>query len=425
MEGATSLLNGTLLPQGAILYQAVIPTYDKQHRMDAILHSKKLTVVDQNQIHADEVRIDFFDDEQVLNGRVITPEATYLQKKDTSGKPISFVQTDKPVRMISDHLWATGTGLFFSLVPQHEQGFIYGPVRALIHMDSPHKAMSSASSNPIRRAGIALAAATSIASAQPAPNSDEALKNRQLTPEQISAAHDLAKSKAAGLPIAQADTENQAKATLSKAAETDKKVASFLKDNGLKTEMGEEDDFNSSVPPPPVQASPDLTEITCDSGLYSDAAENVLVFVKNVKVHSPQFNLEGANEIKAYMAEKPASTKKEDTDKAKQEKPKNGDQQLSSRMGTIKKIVATGVLKINRPDDGVQGPMSASGRILIYDDEKKEITLMGGDPWIISNKGSGTVIGKGGYIRYNTETGEVTTGGGRLQAFGKIEQPKK
>jgi lipopolysaccharide export system protein LptA len=116
-----------------------------------------------------------------------------------------------------------------------------------------------------------------------------------------------------------------------------------------------------------VQPGPADTVIHCEGGMYFDADAGVLVYLKNVTVKDPRFNLSGANELKIFLGTKPAANGKS----------------AKARFGDVERMIATGAVKIEQkaPDAG-KSPINASGAVFTYNVKKEEIVLSGGYPWI-------------------------------------------
>jgi hypothetical protein len=107
--------------------------------------------------------------------------------------------------------------------------------------------------------------------------------------------------------------------------------------------------------------------------MYFDADEGILVYLKNVKVTDPRFNLSGASQLKVFFEKKPE--KKEAKDKPKEP---GG----MGNFGDVKKLVAEGAVLIDQKGVGGKDSVQASGRILTYNIPTGEIIIHGGYPWV-------------------------------------------
>ena len=71
------------------------------------------------------------------------------------------------------------------------------------------------------------------------------------------------------------------------------------------------------MPPPAakpleVKTGPNDTVINCTGGAYFDADAGVLVYLKNVTVKDPRYDMTGANELKIFFEKKPPRKKRSD-----------------------------------------------------------------------------------------------------------------
>jgi lipopolysaccharide export system protein LptA len=108
--------------------------------------------------------------------------------------------------------------------------------------------------------------------------------------------------------------------------------------------------------------------------MYFDADQGVFVYLKNVRVTDPRFSLSGANELKIFLAQKPA---------AKPAADKPAGIGLGAKFGDVDRIIATGAVRIlqkNIADD--KPPVEASGAIFTYHAKTGQIILSGGYPWV-------------------------------------------
>lgn len=130
-----------------------------------------------------------------------------------------------------------------------------------------------------------------------------------------------------------------------------------------------------------IPDNPNNTVITCDGGVYFDPDEAVLVYLKNVVVKDPRFNLSGANEVKVFFEKKTPVEKKAAKPGDKKSGKKPGTD-IGSSIGEAERIVATGVIKIDqKPADGKE-PIQASGAAFFYNIKTDEAIISGGFPWV-------------------------------------------
>lgn len=137
----------------------------------------------------------------------------------------------------------------------------------------------------------------------------------------------------------------------------------------------------ASDKPLPVTPAATDTVIHCEGGMYFDPDEGVLVYLKNVTVKDPRFNLSGANELKIFFGKKPAKEEKNDKPEPKKDKLQGG---LGAGFGDVERIVATGAVLIEqKPATADKEPIKASGAIFSYNLKADQIIIQGGFPWVL------------------------------------------
>ncbi len=125
-----------------------------------------------------------------------------------------------------------------------------------------------------------------------------------------------------------------------------------------------------------IKPGPGDTVIDCDGGMFFDANEGVLVYLKNVRVTDPRFTLSGASELKIFFDKKP------DEPKAKEEKGVGP----TANFGDVKKLIATGAVRILQKSVGGKEPVEASGGLLTYNIKNGEIIISERFPWVKQGK---------------------------------------
>ena len=213
----------------------------------------------------------------------------------------------------------------------------------------------------------------------------------------------------------QADAASRASVSREKAAAAEAALKSDLADDA--TASADVTTFLAKADLPPVKSDeppaadakplempddPQSTHISCDGGIYFDPEDGVLVYLKNVKVNNPRFNLEGANELKIFFGKKepapekdklaadgkkptPATDPTEDKPETDAKKDKSdpgigGD--IGKDIGDVERIIATGAIRIDQKPADDKEPIQASGAIFTYNVKAGEATLSGGFPWV-------------------------------------------
>ncbi len=204
-----------------------------------------------------------------------------------------------------------------------------------------------------------------------------------ITAAEIAALQADAASKAPAAAAANTAARSSLDTDLAAAAAASQAAATFLAQADLPPVPA------AAIPAPAkpldVTPGPDDTVIHCEGGMYFDPDDGVLVYLKNVTVKDPRFNLSGANELKIFFGKKPAKAETKDqpatTKPAAQDKPG-----LAGNFGDVERIVATGAVLIDQKAAAGKDPIKASGAIFTYNLKADQIILSGGYPWVLQGK---------------------------------------
>lgn len=439
----TGFLAGSLLPNGSILKDVLLPSYDKDLRLTSRVRAEQLVIVDRETIDAKNMVIEMFDDKDQPNGRVVMKTAHYL-------RPKNLLTSDEPVSVVTSNLQADGSGLVFDI--DKSRGFLHGPVTAITTIDT----RTSMNARPVRNAlaaGALLMASTGAVPAQesPKPSTDaERFAELRLKPEELAKVAEEAATRAPQVKASEADTDAALETVRGQAEGARITMNGFFQAAALTSLLAEPVPATGDVPAPVLPPDPQKTTITSKEGAYFDSAEGLAIFLKDVKVQNPKFQLKGADELKIFMnAQKPADAKADGAagpgkDKAAPDagdlpKAKPGDKQpkaetveitpeMAEKMkaakeaasklgkagdsgdfGDIQRLVATGVVEIfYQSDDPKEQPLLASARTVVYDLQKEEILLQGGSPWIVKDGKLTRANGNEAFIRIFTKDGQPT-----------------
>ncbi len=245
---------------------------------------------------------------------------------------------------------------------------------------------------------------------------------------------DQVKAKAAGL-------KDQIEADRRQSNETNSAIRDFLAQAALTTvsiedvpaapATGKVASSEPSVPPTKpleVKPGPNDTIISADDGMYFDAEAGLLVYLKNVRLTGPDFDLSGANELKVFLGKKEAK-KKEPAQKIEPAPEPAKDEKRSATPGILgatggfgepEKIIATGAVKVTQKAKDGKPPVVASAAVLTYDAKSGEIILNGGYPWV--QQGTTFMRAKEAnlYLRIRKD-GSFATGGGLWDMGGQLD----
>ena len=131
-----------------------------------------------------------------------------------------------------------------------------------------------------------------------------------------------------------------------------------------------------STPPENISSSTDnasaegensetLVTISCHGGLYLDASEGEIVYLKDIQVVHPKFHVEAEDEMKVFLGKKSGKT--------------SGPEAFSD----IEYIVASGTVRLVQQDPVEGGdPVTATAEHIIVDVKGANILLKGGAPFL-------------------------------------------
>jgi hypothetical protein len=365
-----------MLPDGSELKGVMLPRYDENHNLIGVLKSEKITLVSAGQLAGTSISIELFNANQTPRGRIDLVKATYHQEK-------GLVASTDPVEIKSDRMTASGSGLYYFF--DQGQGFLLGPATTTI-LPAPTETSMNAPTSPLRATallGMALVSAPVHANPKP-----------EITAEEKAAVHADAVSRAAAAREAGTAARESLQADLADAETASKAAATFLVQADLPPVST---DIQPATKPLDVKPEPTDTVIHCEGGMYFDPDEGVLVYLKNVTVKDPRFNLSGANELKVFFGKKPPKEEDEKdkaaTDDTKDKKTDGKSSQsdlglgVGAKFGDVERIVATGaVLLDQKPAKEGDEPIQASGAIFSYNIKADQVIISGGYPWVVKGK---------------------------------------
>ena len=327
-----------LMPGGSRMDDVLFPRYDVDQQLVSVLKARVLTLVSDQLMRGDEVTIDFLNPDLGARGRVDMRQAMLYQEKN-------LLTSSEPVTLRNERIIAKGTGLFYDLTVGG--AFLTGPVLTWI---------AAVAGNPSASIENASSASSPVPAANAAKPADD--------------------GSAAAAPGA---TEPSIRATLGEALDRSEAANAatreFLKKAQLDTTAADKPQVPQQLPLP-TAPGPDDTVIDCDGGMHYDPDQGVFVYLGNVRVKDPRFDLSGANDLKIFL--EPANPADQDA------KPSAPGDAASRMSGEVNRIVATGAVRVLYKDvpQGKQ-PIEASGALLDYDLKAGRIVISGGYPWVV------------------------------------------
>lgn len=354
----------SLLPEGSILKGVMLPRYDKERKLVGLLKAEKMTLISTSRIFGEGVVMELFNPDRTSRGRVDLATADFHQDK-------GLIQSNNPISIVSDRVTAEGTGLFYDL--QKSTGFIIGPATTRISQPSP-TAMNPASP-AIRATALLGASFLPLIAAPPAPPSVADVE--QLKEDAASRASEAA--------AANKNTRKDLRTTLEASENANKQTMAFLENADL---IAAAANPAAAEEAKPLEVDPNsgLTIINSEAGFYFDNANGVFVYLKNVRVNDPRFQLTAVNDLKIFFDKKEPAAKADKAPDGQAVAPgKDKKDSLSfggGGFGDPRKIVATGAVRMleKNPKPG-KDPIEASGALFSYDIVSGDIIISGGYPW--------------------------------------------
>ncbi len=347
-----------MLPDGSQLLGVMLPRYDQNYKRVGVLKAKKMILVNDEQIAGETVSVEFFNPDQSPRGRVDLKKAIFYQMK-------GILEAKEPVEINADRLNAKGSALYYAF--DQAEGYLSGPVTTTIH-SLPATSMNTPR-NPLR--------ATAMVGMSLLTQSLLAAPPVAATAGQKSTLQADAASKSTAAEAAGAATRKELKSVIEVSQAADAATQAFLVQADIPVPTAEP---SPAANPLDIKPGAEDTIIKCEGGMYFDADEGVLVYLKNVTVTDPRFNLTGANELKVFFEKKPEGAP------PKKEKPGaigNGFGNVGANFSEVDRIVATGAVRLlQKKAEADKPPVEASGAIFTYHVKSGESLISGGFPWV-------------------------------------------
>ena len=411
----TGFLAGSLLPDGGILKNVLIPQYDRDLSLASTFRAEELIIVTRKTIDANRLRIDFFNPDRTPRGHIVMAQARYDADQE-------MLTTREPVSLVSNDLTADGSALVYDV--KNSRGFLHGPVTAVTSADTRTSMNTRPARHALAAGALLMASTLGLPAQDAAPTSAEKIAAARLSPQRIGQLDADARSRR---PDATAAAETGARhlaEARDQGEKADNTMAGFFRAAALTSLLAEPiaTPPADEVPRPDVKQDAAKTRITSDDGAFFDSQNGLLIFLKNVMVKDPRFQLSGADEVKVFFepkkpAKAPAAKPGGKPGAAKPAPIKKDDDALgSASFGKPSRMVATGTVVVDyRSEDPAEPPLKASARMLVYDLIKKEIILRGGSPWVLRDGQLSSVPGNDAYIVIQ-QNGSFVTGNGGIDA---------
>ena len=378
-----------MLPEGSILEVVKLPRYDKNFQPISLLTADDITVKENSLIDANNVYIEFYNDDESVKLKTRMKHATYHQRK-------AILKSTGHTVIDGKNFHATGTAL--TMEEKSQQGFLKGPVTTEFIIPNKKKSASmnlnksnppiTASRNTAKKvvSGVLITATSGMLMAERPPlltESDIEQLEQQAKP--------LTKEVTQARESVQTTMEQAGKVN----AATDKKMTPFLKKVGEEALLIADEKPNTGLTltfPDPPKDQQTMT-VTCDGGLYFDASEEIFVYLKNIILTSPEYKMSCSDELKIYLY------------------PDNKDENSEGSKEKLKRIVATGNIVFIAKDEKGQTYI-AKAEEANYNTKTETMILRGGFPSIQQSKNQYLkAVSKNEYIKI-AKDGSVTTSSG-------------
>ncbi len=421
----------SLLPNDSTLQRVMIPRYDKERRLLAVLRSEHMRIIDSDNASGSDVTIELYRPEGGRRGLIQLKEARFDQKS-------GLLHGSENATIRSDSLTASGSGVVYEL--NRSRGFLLGPATTLFYPRPPATSMTLPTRTP--HLGTLLASSLAMLPVAALPGGPAALDDTALTrierdaqPAAVDAADHCRR------------IDSDLAATAVQSARADTELTGFLRDAALTALLVEPKPANQgdAAAAESTDLGPAATKVLADGGMFFDTAQGILVYLKNIRLTDPRFDLTCSDELKVFFAKKPAPTAKKkpgetentaqpgggpdkppakpatepaatpkpapagaddagqpqaaSADKAKTDKKaQENTSLLGGDFGDIDHLVATGSVRVVRKDPQGQ-PVIATADTATYDATSGDVVMRGGFPTLRKGKDYLRALESGLYVR--------------------------
>ncbi len=386
------------IPNGAALTNVKIPTFNENGTPSSLFSAEQVKVVDKDsgQIDVIGVEVEVMKEER----------STFLHfKKARYDRNKSLITTDEIIQLSRSNLSIEGKGAYFDLVTQ--ELFIKGPSKST-YVDHDLAANLSQYLPLLVAAPPVPKVVLSGAEKERLVKLASTLKIPEVTlSEQKKAELKAAQEKAANTKevlAAQAAKEAEKSSEIgSLAAMSDKNLKKFI--NKAQGELPETQ--VTANPKPSDEVPPMALVITNEGGIYLDAENNVLVYLKNVVVENTDLKLTCSKDLKVFLEPK-----------NKDEKKPAKDAGALGSMGslTLKELLASGNVVIEYKKTKGKQPIVAKGATALYQMGSEEVLIKGGYPNISQGPNRSEALEEDMWVKLS-RTGAVWSKGKQRQIY--------
>ena len=139
--------------------------------------------------------------------------------------------------------------------------------------------------------------------------------------------------------------------------------------NGGQEGVGNEETEDAPPDTGKDHGKPEIVKATCRGGLYFDAREGHVVYLKDVEIQHPEFRIQAGDELKVLLRRRPGT--------------ESGSPSGPEAFSDVDYVIASGNVRILREDpEGERSPVTATAQHVIFNVETADLILRGGSPSI-------------------------------------------
>lgn len=354
-----SLPSLSMLPVGSVLTNVELPRYDKNLQPKSLLEAYQLTVVSDEIIRGNKVKVSLFRPNRSLLMKVDFEEADYNHFE-------SLLKSQQQTHIQGEQFTATGQGLIMDWT--HQQGLLIGPATTQFLTDQKTTKMQPFSStNKSLIAALSSILFTSQLLADPNELSKEQQREFTRLTSSIAAQHQALYNEGNDIRAHESKRDKTTNLTLTSFLARIGKTALLSQVNG--------DTQPVQQPQKPQPALKNTTQIECSGGMFFDMETGILCYLRDIKVTGltkDNYSLSCSQELKIYLDSKKLKNVQEGN-KAKKDTTKKEKLKKS-----LNDIVAIGDVLLKGKDSKGQ-KIEIKAEKAHYNAQKEEILLEGGN----------------------------------------------
>lgn len=380
-----------LLPEGSILHDVRIPSYDKNRRRAGLLRANLIEVISEHKLRAEEIELRVFSDEGAET-RVNVKAGTYANNR-------KILHAQGMLTLHRAGVQAKGRGGFFRMEDTEGwQGFLNGPVTTVFQIPQ---------SDPKEKKPEPEPPLPPLAHVVP-----EFLEPQDLTPAERREIEQLLVPISPELAADRRATTALRNRGLALDQEVERRLNDFLRGINRPNLLKRASRNPAPNPPDPDDLAENEIQVTCQGGMFLDPRKGYLSYRHNITLTESTFVLTCGDALKVIL--EGGIDLKTDRGALKKLKREN-----------IKMIVASGGVRVVRHDpEGKQEPVVATAEIAMVDQKTGDILLHGGTPTVQQGKNLLRAGEPNLYLRYFSN-GNLIAARGRWMTTANLDNLRK